>query len=127
MSRKINPKRLSINEEFVKYEILTASNDLNADVDKVTVAFFGIDSFLNTDIWINSLDQLMRVVNENTTTFDAIFVCEEISDALHVTPYKREEMRVRLKQELIHLFVDVILESIFLNVQMFLDLSHQIQ
>ena len=97
MSRKINSKRLSIDEEFVKYEILTASNDLSADVDEVTVAFFGIDSFLNTDIWINSLDQLMRVVNENTTTFDAIFVCEEISDALHVSRYEREEIRTMLK------------------------------
>ena len=97
MSRKINPKRLSMDEEFVRYEIITASNDLNADVDEVTVAFFDVESFLNMDVWIKSLDQLMRVVNKNATSFDTSFVCEEISDVLHVSRYEREEIRTMLK------------------------------
>ena len=67
MSRKINPKRLSIDQEYVKYEILTVSAD--TDVEPVYPSLF------NLICGIDSLDDLMRFVNK-TNYIDLVMPCE---------------------------------------------------
>ena len=67
MSRKINPKRLSIDQEYVKYEILTVSAD--TDVEPVYPSLF------NLICGIDSLDDLMRFVNK-TNYIDLVMPCD---------------------------------------------------